>query len=373
MAHDASEASTFLPPGTVQILRVHGELSADEIVLVPKPSDHPDDPLNWSKFRKLVHVLNIYLYVFTVGIGATCTYSYFVDISKDTGITLTQLNLGTGFIFLLAGWGNLLWQPLALSVGRRPAYLLSLISIAAVTEGTAWVTNFPQWAAVRILYGFLVAPVETLPEVSIPDVYFAHERGAYIGVYSLVLSGSNFIAPLIAGFMNEAVGWRWVQHWAALLILANFIISYFTLEESMYFRGTVEADVSAELVEVPRPAGSLENGDEPKDKTQTPVQGTASQIPGQSTEVRRKTYKEKLALFSPTHLTLKQCFTTSWRPILIFFQFPNITWAGIQYGFTNAWSVFLMIFPWKLSLTFVTGTLSTTQLRRQSYPHPLTT
>jgi MFS family permease len=332
------EVNDFLPPGTVHLLRVHDELSADEIVLVPKPSNHPDDPLNWSKWRKLLHVFNVYLYTFTVGVGATCTYSYLTDISANTGITLTQLNLGTGFIFLLAGWGNLIWQPLALSYGRRPMYLLSLLALAAVTEGTAWVDNFPQWAAVRILYGFLVAPVEALPEISIPDTYFAHERGAYIGVYSLVLSGSNFVAPLIAGFMNQAVGWRWVQHWAALLLLFNFILSFFTLEESMYFRDTVEAETSHETTSNPIATGVYADTDGSDEKSATPTKQRTMEAVGDSEVVpKRKTYRQKLAFFSKSHFTFQQVFRTSWRPMLILARFPTIAWAGVQYGFTNAW------------------------------------
>jgi MFS family permease len=335
------EAHDFLPPGTVHLLRVHDELNSDELVLVPKPSSHPDDPLNWSKWRKLLHVFNVYLYTFTVGVGATCTYSYLVDISDDTGITLTQLNLGTGFIFLLAGWGNLFWQPLALSFGRRPVYLLSLLTLAAVTEGTAWVDNFPQWAAVRILYGFLVAPVESLPEVSIPDTYFAHERGSYIGVYSFVLSGSNFVAPLIAGFMNQSVGWRWVQHWAALLLLANFILSFFTLEESMYFRNTVEADNSTETPPPGRVQAAVNPDSDTSDEKLEPVTNTrGSNHVGESTMMPpRKTYRQKLALFTTSKFGFQDTFKFAWRPMLILVQFPTIAWAGVQYGFTNAWYV----------------------------------
>lgn len=31
-----------------------------------------------------------------------------------------------------------------------------------------------------------------------------------MGVYALFLTGSNFVAPLIAGFINDGQGWKWV-------------------------------------------------------------------------------------------------------------------------------------------------------------------
>lgn len=31
-----------------------------------------------------------------------------------------------------------------------------------------------------------------------------------MGVYALFLTSSNFVAPLIAGFINDGQGWQWV-------------------------------------------------------------------------------------------------------------------------------------------------------------------
>ncbi|KAK1640532.1 major facilitator superfamily domain-containing protein [Colletotrichum phormii] len=291
-----------LPPGAVHLLHTnsHGT-GADEVILVPQPSKHPDGPLNWPKSRKTIHICLIYLYTFTCGCGGTATYSVLTDISRDTNITLTQLNLGTGLIFLLAGWGNCFWQPLALTFGRRPVFL---------TAG-------------RILYGFFVGPCEVLPEISIPDTYFAHERGAYVGIYSMVLQGSNFFAPFVSGFINDALGWQWVQHVCAIFFALNLILAFFFQEESMFERQTAEATV-----------GTREPADDEK-ATPTGIANTRDESAGETYTV--KSYRQKLALYTRSGLTLKQCLRIAYRPIFIFFQFPCITWAGLQYGFTNAW------------------------------------
>lgn len=54
-------------PGTVQLVDKEAKLAIhhahgngqDDIVLIPTPSDHPDDPLNWSSFRKHTQLLCI--------------------------------------------------------------------------------------------------------------------------------------------------------------------------------------------------------------------------------------------------------------------------------------------------------------------------
>src|ERR1700761_3800190 len=96
----AIHTDAILPPGTVHLV----EVQSDGIILVPKPSNDPADPLNWSARRKWLNVSLVLFYVFSTGIGGASVYSVLEPISKDTGITIAQLNTGTGFLFLMAGW-----------------------------------------------------------------------------------------------------------------------------------------------------------------------------------------------------------------------------------------------------------------------------
>lgn len=92
-------------PGTIHLVNTdsrHG--GRDEtIVLNPTPSADPEDPLNWSRSRKLWNIAMVYIYVFGIGIATTVQYSILTNISEDTGIALADLNTGTGLMFLFAG------------------------------------------------------------------------------------------------------------------------------------------------------------------------------------------------------------------------------------------------------------------------------
>jgi MFS family permease len=113
-------------------------------------------------------------------------------------------------MFLFFGWGCLIWQPLALQYGKRPVYLLSMLATLATQVWAAHTTTNGQWIASKIVQGFVGAPIESLCEISVTDIYFTHERGRYIALYGLLLAGSNFFAPIIAGFIADGQGWRWV-------------------------------------------------------------------------------------------------------------------------------------------------------------------
>jgi MFS family permease len=321
------ERHSIHPPGTVYLV----ETQQNKVILVPTPSADPEDPLNWNRARKLLNTGLVLFYVFSTGIGGASVYSVLEPISSDTGITLAELVNGTGFLFLLAGWSNLIWQPLALTFGRRPILILSLLGCVAISEWTAWVDKYPAWAAARCMYGFFVAPVEVLPEICIPDIFFAHERGGYIAWYMFVLCGSNFFAPLVAGFLNDAEGWHWVQHWAALVLALNLVLVLLFYEETMYTRGTIEGEGVEELLE---PSKEVT-----RNSMKSPLAEEAQDEPSPiaSLVYPRKTYWQKLRLFSPSRLSVGQILTMAYRPILIFFLFPNIMWAGFMYGSALAW------------------------------------
>lgn len=347
-------------PGTVYLVdksrgggAAGGSGSKQDIILVPQPSSDPEDPLNWSLPRKLRAITMVYIFIIGNGIATSLQYSLLADITRDTGISTAHLVQGNGIMILFFGWACLFWQPMALTFGRRGVYLASILLMVPLCVWTAYSETAGEWYAHRILIGFAASPFESLPAVTVFDLFFAHNRGTYTGAYVFILFGGTFIAPLVAGWFNDAYGWRWTMHFGAIVSAVTFVILFFGLEETMYFRGHAAGHRGAPVPVTASDSrsssdNSISSGGHRKsdDKTNSalasagPVLARASSNPTAVNHVspilltwdRLKPFRDL-----PGRPTVTDMFRMAYRPVLMIFSFPCTAWAGFLYGINLAW------------------------------------
>lgn len=327
-------------PGTVHLVNVAQKqsfswhhTSHNDVLLVPSPSSDPNDPLNWSRQRKILAVSMSYVYVLGTGIATSLQYSVLSDITRDTGISTANLVQGTGVMFLFFGWACLIWQPLALTYGRRGVYLLSMLLTVPIMIWTAYSSTVGEWFAHRVLIGVICSPIESLPEVTVFDLFFAHNRGTYMSLYVFVLFGSNFLAPLVAGWFNDAYGWRWTMLLGAIIAAACFVIMFFFMEETIYFRGNIIEGQESSVVDY----DVVVTGDKSNETARSTVSPSpsTSAIPRTANPSRWGKYGLFKAL--PGRPSNKEMLRMAYKPVIMIFQFPTTAWAGFLYGINLSW------------------------------------
>ncbi|OAL36849.1 hypothetical protein AYO20_03905 [Fonsecaea nubica] len=326
-------------PGTIHLVDTEAaeHTGKKDIVLNPRPSSDPEDPLNWSKKRKLWAITMAYVYIMGIGMSTTVQYSILTNIGEATGISIADINTGTGLQFLFAGWGCLIWQPLALAYGRRGVYILSSLLAIGPMVWTVYTTSTSVWWAHRSLLGLIIAPVESLGEISVSDLFFAHERGNYMGIYTLLVFGSNALAPFLAGFVTYSMGWEAAIWFGTIVLGVCTIIIYFGMEETMYFRKTIEGIDEGAAEVTPEGVETLGEKTDAVSKS-APLQEPASPR-AESFRLQPRTYWQKLQLFrlDEGRPSVKQMFIMMVRPLWMFFYFPNVNWAGFLYGASLCW------------------------------------
>jgi predicted MFS family arabinose efflux permease len=63
---------------------------------------------------------------------------------------------------MFMGVGNLICMPLALAIGRRPIYLMSLIILIAAAVWAAYAKDYKEHLSARMLLGFAAGQSEAL-------------------------------------------------------------------------------------------------------------------------------------------------------------------------------------------------------------------
>lgn len=153
-----------------------------------------------------------------------------------------------------------------------------------------------------------------------------------MGLYCLFLFGSNALAPLLAGFIANSMGWK-AAIWFGVIVSAVCTIGvFFGMEETIYFRSEIEG--VGGLVET---AATQHEAVGEKDEVKIAgdmVVNESSPATSEITPSPPRPYLQRLALFRfhPNRPSKKQMFIMMIRPLMIFFYFPNVDWAGFLYG-----------------------------------------
>lgn len=131
-----------------------------------------------------------------------------------------------------------------------------------------------------------------------------------MGLYSFFLAGSNYLAPVICGFIAEYQGWRWVFYWPSIFCAVALVFLFFFMEETNYVREHSDGDATAT---------SSEHGDQEKG-------GSADIVPAQTAEYTKKSYIQKLSLLGPRQ-PKNNMFRRALQ-IVYFLSWPVVFYAG---------------------------------------------
>ncbi|KAK0384267.1 hypothetical protein NLU13_8355 [Sarocladium strictum] len=336
-------------PGTVQLIDSDGILHLHhgrqkEIVLVPQPTNDPDDPLRWSHPRKVLNVTMAMAWCFLIaGLISGLSPAYLL-IEKDTGISVSDLSTGNGIMFLFLGWGTLITQCVALNWGRRSVLVVSGVLSGAVSLWTAYVQSRGEFFVNRIILGIVASPQETLIEVIIGDIFFTHDRGFYMGAYSWSLWCGAFLAPVASGYVAQDLGWRWIQYIMAIVGLAASLLTFFFFEETMFFRDHTTLSVETVTLaaaqndktsgsDIAEP-GNLEKNEKMGESANNFRSSTSRSINDTSPipAGTNKTYLQKLKLWGYRDVRQPSAFRVFFLPLRLILMFPGMFFGGLLVG-----------------------------------------
>ena len=209
---------------------------------------------------------------------AACAFSSAVlfaildPLSKQTGLSLDQLNQGTGYQYLANSIGAIILQAASLAFGKKPIYIFSSLASVPVLIWTLYTEGNSQWVANRIMVGLTSGTYFTLPDASIADMYFYHQRAWPVGTYIATTFVATILGPIMGGCVYQSYGWKPVIYVPVATQAATTIFLFFFLEETNYDREQATPMSTTQVSTVYQPSNSEEALDA-KDKPTEAVVG----------------------------------------------------------------------------------------------------
>lgn len=181
-------------------------------ILLPQPSSDPNDPLNWSHFKKHVILIIISMTAFLPDYGSATGAVTLLPQATVWNMTPDHVNHSqVGNVFML-GAGGVIVVALSAYFGRLPVLFYFLVLATATAIWCAAAKTFESFMAARILNGFFSTVAQGGGLMFIYDMFFFHERARKINIWAAFIILSPYFGPLFAAFIISTQPWQ-VPFW----------------------------------------------------------------------------------------------------------------------------------------------------------------
>ncbi|KAJ2901617.1 major facilitator superfamily domain-containing protein [Zalerion maritima] len=302
------------------------------IILVPQPSEDPNDPLNWSLWAKdLLTLLYGYCTLLIVGGIGPILSALTLELVTLFDVSYTDVSLLTGYSLCATAASGIFISAVSHKYGRRIPMLFSLACAFSSTVWGGYAESYGSLLGARILQGLSCSMFESVIFSLIGDMYFVHERGIRIAVMSSCFAGISNLPSLLAGKIATDLGWRWVFWLLAIFLGVALVLSIpFGWETSYNRQDIYNTDLASqdnlEDLDAKQTAGEIEMAENKTSGIESGVQPPA-----------RKSFLQMMNPYSGTY-TNESIWRLLMDPFLILAN-PAVIWAVLLMSFPTLWLV----------------------------------
>ncbi|KAI2776024.1 MFS general substrate transporter [Daldinia loculata] len=326
---------------------LHGKGRDSDVLLVPQPSNSPNDPLNWPLWKKDVMLFFICIDTAVVGAWGPMISPGYTQMATQFGMSYNRLNGDLGYGVLVIGLSCFFTNSMAVVWGRRPVFLLGNLLLFISSIGGYYAHTFGSLLGFRLIGCIGMSPFEVLVTTTIADIYFVHQRGIRLAAWGLCLSIGVGGGTIISGYIIEDLGWNWTYGICAIMFGIWIVVLFLFCPETAYRRdeslGTDLRKVSGAGQQAEQPA----QHESPKVKADSRLSGDENIdveveiIERANTDVswseKKHSYWHDLKIFHG-----RVCDDPFWkvltRPLLMLI-FPQVLFSFFAYGLTTSWLV----------------------------------
>ncbi|RIY31806.1 hypothetical protein CKF54_06075 [Psittacicella hinzii] len=150
--------------------------------------------------------------------------SAFPTMASEYGVEVNRIEFSLSIYFVGIALGQILWGPLADSIGRKNITSLSFICILLTSVFIAHVNSLTSLYILRFIQGFFCAALLVTSTSILRDIYETVDFVRINGIVTLIFFAAPFLAPLIGSYIAVASSWHYIFYSIGAMSLVCFVL-----------------------------------------------------------------------------------------------------------------------------------------------------
>ncbi|KUJ18818.1 bicyclomycin resistance protein [Mollisia scopiformis] len=184
--------------------------------------DDPQNPLNFSKWLKVLNITIVSAICFVTPLGSSMFAPGVPQLMTEFRSDNIELASFVVSVYVLGfAVGPLFFAPLSELYGRMPVYHLCNLGFLSFTIACALATNLNMLIGFRFLAGVFGSAPLTNGGGTIADLVTQEKRGKAMSGFVMGPIIGPIIGPVAGGYLSQAKGWRWT-FWVLAMLSGTF-------------------------------------------------------------------------------------------------------------------------------------------------------
>ncbi|KAK6840839.1 hypothetical protein PG990_007041 [Apiospora arundinis] len=230
---DIKKVDCDMPLTLTEIVNENGK----EYIVLNFATGDKQNPFNWNPWykRSISTILN--LMTLFIGLATTAYSSGIGSMCKEFGVSEFYGQLGLFTFNIACAIAPMVLAPFCELTGRKVVYAGAFLCFSLLFIGLALAKNIATIIGLRLLLGLFGCVGTILVGGTFDDMYEPRARGRPMAMFSFVAIFGTVSAPIYAGFIDQAIGWRWIEGVQGIANIPLLILIFFYFPET---RGGVE-------------------------------------------------------------------------------------------------------------------------------------
>lgn len=198
-----------------------------EYIVLTFATGDKENPFNWNPWYKRSISTMLNLMTLFIGLATTAYSSGIGSMCEEFGVAEIYGQLGLFTFNIACAITPMLLAPLCELAGRKIVYASAFLCFSLLFIGLALAQDIGTIIGLRLLLGLFGCVGTILVGGTFDDMYEPHKRGRPMAMFSFVAIFGTVAAPIYAGFIDQAIGWRWIEGIQGLanvpLLIAVFV------------------------------------------------------------------------------------------------------------------------------------------------------